>query len=322
MVINGVVGYGVCVRNTPIDVKKTVAYQELKSLGISDGDIYIDFVRPEYGYSDRPQLEHLIATLTPDIRLDIFSIDTLLQENEEAVKENFQKLVDADNVNFLIYDFDGAILKINKDISSVVFGDSEFLKPTPYDREYRLCSFAECLRAYKKKKKSGAIKAEKRTNFSDAFKELYFAYESYQISLPKTIELLNEYLDITNKITFYLMASDYEKSYDYTFDFPYFANEIKKRCGRDILSLPKRCGGVPEDYYKIKSELDGNEAEYSALSAKERVERAMLSLGMFPCYGVWQRWNLLAKGEPKPRKPIEDIWFNENEYRSRYSKAL
>ena len=40
-------GYGISIRNTPIDITQTVSYQELNSIGFYGDDAVIDIVRSD-----------------------------------------------------------------------------------------------------------------------------------------------------------------------------------------------------------------------------------------------------------------------------------
>ena len=146
-------------------------------------------------------------------------------------------------------------------------------------------------------------------DISEAFKEIYFAYESYQIDQPTTLSLLKEFCGIENKITFWLMARDYENTLRY-------ADELSEQ-RNNICELPKRCGGLPAEYEQILACAD---ARFSGIkSEKDRIESAMLALNMIGSYTIFKRWQLLAAKKPKPRKPIP-YDFNITEFRKKYGK--
>ena len=153
------------------------------------------------------------------------------------------------------------------------------------------------------------FKTQKRMNASDAFRELYFAYEGYQIDLPTMLSLAGEFCDIKNKSTFWDIAKDFEQSAEYT------AELIKQPY--EFFELPKRCGGLPEEYHFIVEYMDEHFPP-EQFSEEEQFNRAMCELNMFCEYGLFKRWQLLAEGKPKPRKPIP-YDFNISEFRKKYS---
>ena len=85
------VGYGVCIRNTPIDKEKTVAYQELNAIGYNNDEAIIDIVRSDT--VNRPELQKLIDTLGKDDRIDMYSIGAdilkaLIKAEKDEAKRN------------------------------------------------------------------------------------------------------------------------------------------------------------------------------------------------------------------------------------------
>lgn len=295
-------GYGVSVRNTVIDITTTVAYQELATLGLSD--IVIDIVRGDS--SSRPELKKLIEELGPDDMIDIYSIDALLQGKSRRALDYYKALLEKD-IALLIYDFSGAVARISP-FSNLRFGDTmngeDFFERKDIDNSELISSFSEYIKNSKPKKNSGNKKTEKRLSFSPAFKEIYFAYESYQISQKLTLELLDEFCGIKNKLTFWLMAQDYERTLEYEFDLQNYAISTS-----EILELPKRCGSVPDEYYEILEHVD--------VPNKKSVDKAMELLNMAAGYDVFHRWELAAQKVPKPRRGLE-LGFSLKEFRRRY----
>ena len=78
-------GYGISIRNTPIDITQTVSYQELNSIGFYGDDAVIDIVRSDA--ANRPELERLIAELQSGDRIDMYSVDSLLLGCSKKAKE-------------------------------------------------------------------------------------------------------------------------------------------------------------------------------------------------------------------------------------------
>lgn len=289
-------GYGVIIRNTPIDEKNTVAYQELSTLGLEGEDVVIDIVRADS--SSRPKLEQLISILSEGDRIDMYSVDSLLQGDSKRADEYYSAILHK-GIGLLIFDFSGAIARLSP-FSTYRFGDrfkgEELLvkKNPPYD--ILIADFCKYMETAKPQKNSGGLRTEKRLNISDAFKEIYFAYESYQIDIETTLSLLATYCDVGNTVTFRLMAKDYERTADYVFDLEQYAER-----NPEILNLPKRCGGLPTEYNEILSYAN------TLTDIPQRhiqIETAMTHLGFIGGYQVFKRWELVAQKKPKPRKPV------------------
>ena len=103
-------GYGISVRNSPVDIKKTVSYQELTTIGISESDICIDVVRSDS--ASRPELDKLTETLGVGDRIDLYSIDTLLQGNKQVGTDYYRRII-SKGIDLLVYDFGGAIARLS-----------------------------------------------------------------------------------------------------------------------------------------------------------------------------------------------------------------
>ncbi len=305
-------GYGISVRNSPVDIKKTVSYQELTTIGFSDGDICIDVVRSDS--ASRPELDKLIETLGVGDRIDLYSVDTLLQGSNQVGFHYFTKII-SKGIDLLIYDFSGAIAKLSP-FSTLRFGNTDagddFLIKSALSPMELIEQFSEYATSAKIQKNTGGMRTEERLSFSEAFKDIYFAYESYQIDQKTTLELLSKYCGIDNKITFWLMAQDYERSLEYVNDLQEYASRTP-----EILSLPKRCGGLPSDYQQILDYAEQN--LWHIKREDQRIEGAMLELNYIAGYEVFKRWELLAEKKPKPRKPVI-LDFNISEFEKRHSK--
>lgn len=305
--------YGVSARNTFTDNENTVAYQtlykQMESLGGIKEDIIIDIVRTDSPF--RPKLQTLIDTLGVGDRIELNTIDTLLQgDNRKAV--DYYTAIIKKGINLVVYDFTGAVAKFSP-FANVAFGDVQggepFLIHSSASDEELISAFKQYYNENADKKTTTAIKADERVELSDAFKEIYFAYESYQIDLPTTLTLMKEYCGLGNKRTFWAMAKDYENTLYYDFDLEIFSYQTP-----EILDLPKRCGGVPKEYVQILKCADSLPAN---LDENERINRAMLMLGMFGSYNVFRRWELLSEKKPKPRKPVL-LDFNISDFKKRY----
>lgn len=289
-----VVGYGVCIRNTPIDIKKTVAYQELTTIGFDESRMVIDIVRSDA--ANRPNLEELIDKLGAGDQIHMYSIDTLFLGNCKRAFPLYSAILKK-GIDLLVFDFSGAIAKLSP-FSTLRFGDrksgEKFFEKSLKSHDELTYEFSEYLVDAMPEKNSGGLRTEERLNISDDFKEIYFAYESYQISQEDTLKLLNTYCGIGSKITFWLMAKDYETSLVYSDDL---SNQPF-----EILDLPKRCGKLPEEYHQITKLADSYIGTIA--SEQERVEVAMRTLNMVGDYNVYHRWQLLSEKVPKPRKCV------------------
>lgn len=308
--------YGVSARNTSTDNENTVAYQtlykQMESLGGIKDDIIIDIVRTDSPF--RPKLQSLIDTLEVGDRLELNTIDTLLQgDNRKAV--DYYTAIIRKGISLVIYDFTGSVAKFSP-FANVAFGDvnsgKPFLVRSSVSDEDLITAFTEYYNKNADKKTTTAIKTDERVELSEAFKEIYFAYESYQIDLPTTLTLMKEYCGLGNKRTFWAMSKDYENTLYYDFDLNIFSNKTP-----EILGLPKRCGGVPEEYDQILKCAENLPAN---LDENERIDRAMSMLGMFGGYNVFRRWELLAEKKPKPRKPVL-LDFNIAEFKEKYKSC-
>lgn len=309
--MNTIKGYGVIIRNTPIDVTNTIAYQELTTLGIGEKDIHIDIVRADI--IARQELEYLISTLCDGDRIDMYSIDTLLQGNRTKAVEYYSAIL-SKGIGMLIFDFSGASARLSP-FSTYRFGDRDngedllVKKNPPYD--IMIADFGRYVETAEQQRHSGGLRTEKRLNISNAFKDIYFAYESYQIDQDTTLELVKEYCGLGNKLTFRHMVQDYERTLDYVFDFEQYAE-----MNPEILNLPKRCGGLPAEYDEI---LNYANTLTDIPQRHIQIDTAMSELGFIAGYKVFKRWELVAHKTPKPRKPIPNH-FNVNEFRKRHKK--
>ncbi|MBR5022887.1 MAG: hypothetical protein IKY18_06775 [Oscillospiraceae bacterium] len=304
-----IVGYGVCIRNTPIKVENTVVYQELTNIGINLDKISIDIVRADT--TARPQLAELIKELGVGDQIHMYSIDAFLLGDCRRAILYYSDILKK-GIDLVIYDFDGAIAKLSP-FSTLRFGDrkagEELLVKSLKSTDELIYDFGEYFVDATPSKNSGGLRTEARANISNAFKEIYFAYESYQIKQEKTLELLKDYCGIGSKVTFWLMAKDYEASLHYSDDL---SNQPF-----EIFDLPKRCGKIPEEYHQITKLADSYIGTIS--SERERVEIAMRELNMISSYGVYRRWQLVAEKTPKPRKHII-IDFNFDDFDEKYTK--
>lgn len=298
-------GYGVSIRNLKGYDKNILVSQELESIGFNQFDSVVDIVRSDD--ANRPKLEQLIEQLTDKDRIDLYSIDTLLQGNSNKGVEYYSKIIEK-GIALCVFDFSGSIYKLSQFSNLKMINNGEFtFKDTP--KEELISAFSEYAQNREKVMKSGSFK-KKRGNITEAFKEIYFAYESYQIDLPTALSLAKDYCDIAHKTTFWALAADYERTVDYDFDFELYSNSQK-----GILELPKRSGGIPEEYLLIKDKMDDID---SSMKTIDKFVLASNELGFFVSYDVFHRWELAYQKKPKPRKPIVST-FDISDFKRRYA---
>lgn len=297
-------GYGVSIRNLKGYEKNILVSQELESIGFNESDSIVDIVRSDD--ASRPKLEQLIDSLDNKDRIDLYSVDTLLQGDSNNGVEYYSRIIEK-GIGLCIYDFTGSIYKLSE-YSNLKFDNNGRIvfKETPY--EELVAAFTEYAENKKKVMKCGTFK-KKRGIITEAFKEIYFAYESYQIDLPTALSLAKDYCDIGHKTTFWASAADYERSTEYDFDFDLYASTEN-----GIRELPKRSGGIPEEYHQIKSKMA--EADPS-LKYIDKFLFATNELGYFVSYDIFHRWELAYEKKPKPRKPVVTT-FNINKFKEKY----
>jgi hypothetical protein len=285
-------GYGTVIRNVEItDKTNTVAYQQLLSLGIKDEDIVLDFARADY--EKRPKLEALINSMDDTDTIICYSERALLTTNQGL--KLYEKIIKK-GIRFIVYDLEGGVARLSKLSNVIIKRDSD--KNVVFEKtEKTFKELAEAIDVFAKsaKKNSGKmLDAPDRITPSEKFKKIYFAYESYQIDAKTTMRLLKEHCGIVNKVTFFLTAKDYERSIGYSKDL---SDELYTIC-----TLPKRCNSIPDEYYEICDCISKHIV--FGRNMPEKVENAMLHLGIIGNYNMFQRWNLAAAKTPKPRKPI------------------
>ena len=285
--MNRVIGYSYISNSS----QKLRAIEELKSLGIGEGDIVLDI-----GDKERNELKAIISFLKPGDRIDVFSIKSLSPELYFSILEK--------NIDILVYDFSGAVARIHT-CSTLMFdaeGNDFFIK-NPLSYKTLLSQFPSFLEKYKNGRKS-------YLEFSDAFKDLYFAYESYQIDAEMTLTLLEELCGISTMPMFYAVAKDYEKSLCYEFDLLQYAEECK-----EILEKPKRCNRTPKEYFEIIEYMSSHPVLTD--DEEKKVNIAMKKLGFVAGYDVFHRWHLANKKISFSNKP-SPINFSLKQFQEKY----
>lgn len=297
-------GYGVSIRNLKGYDKHILVSQELETIGFSGSGLVVDIVRSDD--ANRPKLEDLIDSLSPEDRIDLYSIDTLLQGNSNKAVEYYSRIIEK-GIQLLVYDFSGSFYKISEFSNLKMINNGEvIIKDTP--KETLINNFKAYAERKVKATKSGNFK-KKRNIISEAFKEIYFAYESYQIDLPTALSLAKDYCNIAHKTTFWALSADYERSIDYGFDL-----ELYSSPDNGILEMPKRSGGIPKEFHEILNKMS------DANMYKNHIDKycyATNELGYFLSYYVFHRLELAYEKKPKPRKPIITT-FDINKFKETY----
>lgn len=311
------VGYGVSVRNTEKNTVKadnTIARQELMSLGSFIKEIHIDVVRSVD--AERPELDALIEKLTEKDVIVMYSISALFKGQKNRGVEYYSKIIDK-GIGLMIFDFSGSVARVSR------YATCLLNMKYPVDKKKLIEQLEAELKIDNGKKLSCDNGKKIREGLMlemhwgdgsplyETFKDIYFLYEAYRIPFKFAETLWNAYCGIKTKTTFWRLAAHYEKQVQYAGDL----DERNMIFYGDMQELPKRCGSVPEEYYEINEYIkhpthiqpsnqtvDFALEQWNRLPLHERVAKAMKELRLISSYTAYQRWDLLAKGEPKPRR--------------------
>ena len=306
-----IIGYGVSVRSVVGDVKNTVAFDELRSLDLPEELICIDLVRSN---SDRrPKLHNLLESTGRDSVLVLYSIDSLLVGNKNDGLSFYDWMLEL-KLEVVVYDMSGRWPRWSEFcISRTEMENNPELR---YTKLEALENYYNANRDnFLKRRINRKVTAEFFLTDSP-FKEIYYAYESYQIDLPTTMELLKEYCGVNNVITLRKLVHDYEKTilFPREFDSYYQKNKF-------ILDLPKRCGLIPDEFFELKNlinEYKLNNSDKIENMSEEEIFNAAAALSNIICtYPVFRRWELAYMKKPKPRKPVLRN-FDINEFKKKF----
>ena len=305
------VAYGVSVRNYSGDIRSTVAYEELTSLAFNDNEISIDIVT-SHSYN-RPKLQGLIESAGSDNCIVLYSIDSLLVGNKNDGLEYYKRMLDK-GVNLIVYNMSGKWART----SDFSISRDELAK----NPELKKLKYNALVKYYENKK---GIFDTRRVNHKikneyffggSPFIDIYYAYESYQIDLPTTLELLKDYCGITSERTLRNIVQQYEKTIFYPDDFNIFC-EINPY----ILDLPKRCGLIPDEFFELKKLVDDyvlqNPKIVKGMSDKAIFCEACKHSDIITVYEIYHRWDLTYMKKPKPRKPVLRD-FDINEFKKKF----
>ena len=284
--------YAVTVKGFKNYDKEQIALQELNAFSTVTDKAVLEIVRPEV--SSRPLLDELIENLTSEDYLYVYSIETFFKGKNNNGLEYYKKILEK-GINLMIYDFSGSVCKLSE-FSNVCINNCSFQfdkKETPTEELVQkvityLDSRNETSTAVTFKRKSDKL--------TFAFMDIYFAYEGYEITTPKALELAKEYCNIENKRTFYRAALEFERSVEYSF---WFNNHFFGDA--DFIRLPKRCGGIPEEYFQTKELI---KTYSSDLTEEQKINIAIAELNLFINPNIYIRWDLAYEKIPKPRNTI------------------
>lgn len=284
--------YAVTVKGFKNYDKEQIALQELNAFSIVANKSVLEIVRPEV--PSRPLLDELIENLTSEDYLYIYSIETFFKGKNNNGLEYYKKILEK-GINLMIYDFSGSVCKLSE-FSNVCTKNLPFQiekKETPIEEQVQ--NVVNYLNNRNENSNVATFK-RKSDKITFAFMSIYFAYEGYEITTPKALELVKKYCNIENKRTFYRTALEFERSTEYSF-------WVDAHCSPDpdFIRLPKRCGGVPEEYFKIKELI---ETYSSDLTEEDKIQRAIAELNILMIPEIYIRWDLDYKKVPKPRNTI------------------
>lgn len=276
--------YGI-IRKSTNDIRNTTTFKNLSSLSIREEDIVIDVVSPKQ--YQRPQLEKLIDDLNQCDTIILFSIKSLIDNEPEFALHYYISILEK-GIHLIIYDFNGSVAKLSP-FSNVVLGNinngENKYKRNKLSNEELYYSLECYIREYQTDKKLGLLKqSRKRFKLTREFIDIYFAYESYQIDLNTTMQLLQDMCDVKHRLHFELMSLSFETSLDYEQQLLEYATQYP-----DILETPKRSNSLPKEYFEICDYLNNNES-----NRRNRVNEIMTDLNMFAGYDVFHRWELKA----------------------------
>lgn len=308
-----IIGYGVSVRNTKendVSAEQTIPAQELESLGYTGQMQVVEIVR---SMDDRrPMLDKIIEEFTADDMIALYSINTLFKGKKNRGLEYYSKILDK-GIGLQIFDFSGAAPRMSKystvsfECVPYQFNKGQLIEMLRQDVENVSASVGKKIRSdmdfY-----MGLLDSENPSNVkAKAFKEIYFAYEAYQLSSEDTEKLLEKYCGIATKVTFWRVAADFERTFAYADSLMNFCCEN----GTSILDYPKRCGGVPSEYYEIRSFA---ESLPEHLSDRKKIETAIKELRLGINVEIYYRWHLAECRAKRPRNTLPG--FSLEDFRS------
>lgn len=310
------IGYGVSVKNHDHhgDIRKTVAFQELSALNLPEELMSIDMVWSNS--SNRPKLHSLIETIGKDQGIILYSIDTLLIGSSNEGIEYYEWML-RDELNLRVYDMSGRWPRFSEfSIENYTFSNDLESAQLKEQLLEKLTSYYEKTKNNFKVRRINQ-KATPDFYLTDSpFKEIYYAYESYQIDLPTTMVLLKEYCGINNVLTLRRLVQEYEKTILFSREFTTYAFN-----NRFILDLPKRCGTIPDEFFELKNMVDTYKSKNTDLIQNMTEEdifyKACSSTNILTNYQIYHRWDLAYMKKPKPRKPVLRN-FDINEFKNKF----
>ena len=278
------VAYGFANTNRSDTVaENTLAYKQLDIF--HPDEIVIDV----HWHSDRrEELEKLIANMSSDDVIYMYSVDTLLKGKNKGV-EYYKQIIDK-NINLFVLDHSGDLPKVSP--ISTFFHSREIGRTlTDTEKGELIDEMKKIAGEYKPVAQTG--KTTYKANITKEFRELYFMYEAYRITESMLMNLLPEWLGISNKQTFIALCREYEKSLIYIEDFEMYCDIDTK-----FLELPKRTGKFPREY----DEIIARSKKQTGTTENERIQKALDEMQIWSNANIIRRWKLAKDKAPKPRK--------------------
>lgn len=299
------VGYGCVVTNSKINIQDTVVYKDLQqNFNLNDTEIYIDKVM--VNVKKRPILKELIDNLNQYDRIYISNISDLLGTTNKA--REYYKLALEKEIELFITDYSHTLFHLHP-LSTLIPKNTS--NPIKLDVERKLEEFDKYVANYVPPVKAGRKKIT--VNFySQEWKKLYFAYESYQLDLENTLQIAKEQFNINNYPTFVSVVNDYEKTLEYHDDTlqyakkdPYFV-ELPKR----IIKRTKEGFVFPYEYFIIKDFVENQkiaiEFQEGYSTANEIITKYGEEHNFLINSVIFKRYQNL-EGKTIPRKLRNDI---------------
>jgi len=272
--------------------ENTIALKELSSLGFLNQDIYIDIVN--CNTSERPLLDKLIEEFGPGDCISMYSVSDLIKGKGSDGLGYYKKIL-AKGINLLIYDFSSSLARLSSYSSEFALKEYKNNMDELYEK---LNADISNQGINGRRIANNIVMAQRNIDYLEEskwfhlFQTIYFHYEAYNITLNTTLYLLKEYCNVKTKLTFWNVASTFEKHPFYDgclMNFHYWHRES------DILEKPKRCNISEETYFEIKNLSDKINIEYPTLTEEESVNRAINELRYITSYEVYKRLKLAVE---------------------------
>lgn len=218
-------GYSCLFTNTKKDPKDTAPYQCLRNLGLTDNSIKMDVSNT--GIKKRPVLEELIKTLNAGDWLYVSDINDFLGSNNKG--SYYYRQILEKGIVLIIADLNHTFFHINP--LSTVFEDSSPLKMS-LDIDKQVEFFINETKNLTNR--TAGRNKQYDLGFSDEWKNLYFNYEAYRITLEELLKGTEKF-GITSPKSIKIKFADYERTPFYRDDVFFYTS-----IDREFINLPKR----------------------------------------------------------------------------------